>query len=74
MASFLNLTKTVLTGEENIPALRDPELTQRSSQAVILQKRENSGSIFLRSKDVTLILFFLKNIGSKMGLERWLGS
>ena len=61
MASFLNPTKTVLTGEGKSTALRDPELTQHSSQAVILQKRGNSGSIFLTRIDVALILFFKKH-------------
>lgn len=45
MASFLNPRKTVLTGEGNIPALRDPELTQCPNQAVILHKRKTVDQI-----------------------------
>lgn len=45
MASFLNPRKTVLTGEGNIPALRDPELTQYPNQAVILHKRKTVDQI-----------------------------
>lgn len=45
MASLLNPRKTVLTGEGNIPALRDPELTQCPNQAVILHKRKTVDQI-----------------------------
>lgn len=45
MASFLNPRKTVLTGEGNILALRDPELTQCPNQKVILHKRKTVDQI-----------------------------